>query len=147
MHDDAECGGGRFAGLARDDAVDVVRRCLAAVKDRLGAFVRRRHDLRATTTTSQWNRHVARKVASLIIRTWIYGPSIASVRSCFPTIIGIFLYTVYFCKSNEKNGSESCQSNKKKSLDGSADLVRGREILRGVIVQVWHIRHALEDRR
>jgi len=27
----------------------------------------------------------------------MYGPSIASVRSCFPTIIGIFLYTVYFC--------------------------------------------------
>lgn len=30
-------------------------------------------------------------------RTWMYGPSIASVRACFPTIIGIFLYTVYFC--------------------------------------------------
>ena len=45
MHDDSECGRGRFAGLARDDAVDVVRRRLAAVKDRLGGFVRRRHDL------------------------------------------------------------------------------------------------------
>ena len=32
-----------------------------------------------------------------LLRTWMYGPSIASVRSCFPTIIGIFLYTVYFC--------------------------------------------------
>ncbi len=27
----------------------------------------------------------------LMKRTWIYGPSRASVRSCFPTIIGIFL--------------------------------------------------------
>ena len=55
MHDDAECGGGRFASLARDDAVDVVRGRLAAVKDRLGGFVRRRHDLRVNHTTSQWS--------------------------------------------------------------------------------------------
>jgi hypothetical protein len=26
----------------------------------------------------------------------MYDPSIASIRSCLPTIIGIFLYTVYF---------------------------------------------------
>jgi hypothetical protein len=31
-----------------------------------------------------------------MMRTWIYGPSSARVRSCFPTIIGIFLNTVYF---------------------------------------------------
>ena len=45
MHDDSECGRGRLAGLARNDAVDVVRRRLAVVKDRLGGLVRRRHDL------------------------------------------------------------------------------------------------------
>jgi hypothetical protein len=47
MHDDAERGRRRLSGLARDDAAHVVRRRLAAVKDRLGGFVRRRHDLRA----------------------------------------------------------------------------------------------------
>ena len=65
MHDDAECGGGRFAGLTRDDAVDVVRRRLTAVKDRLGAFVRRRHDLRANHNEykSQWNYSKSKKEA------------------------------------------------------------------------------------
>jgi len=45
MHDDAEDSGGRLGGLARDDAVDMERRRLAAVKDRLGSLVRRWHDL------------------------------------------------------------------------------------------------------
>ena len=46
MHEDAESGG-RLAGLARDDGMDVIRRRLAAIEDGLGGLVRRRHDLHA----------------------------------------------------------------------------------------------------
>ena len=43
--------GGRLAGLlARNDGIDVVRRRLAAIEDRLGPLVRRRHDLHNTHT-------------------------------------------------------------------------------------------------
>lgn len=54
------------------------------------------------------------KFSRVLPRTWMYGPSIASVRSCFPTIIGIFLYTVYFCdeindkKESMKNSFSPC---------------------------------------
>jgi hypothetical protein len=49
MHDEAERGGGRLSGLARIEAVDVVRRRLAVIKDRLGCLVRSRHDLSSQT--------------------------------------------------------------------------------------------------
>jgi hypothetical protein len=48
MDDDAERGRGRLAGLAREEAVDVVGRRLAVVENCLGGLVRRRHDLKHT---------------------------------------------------------------------------------------------------
>ena len=35
----------------------------------------------------------------------------------------------------------------KKSSETAADLVGGRKVLRGIVVQVWHVGHTLEDRR
>jgi hypothetical protein len=35
----------------------------------------------------------------------------------------------------------------KKSFETAADLVGGRKVLRGIVVQVWHVGHTLEDRR
>jgi len=47
--------GGRLAGLARNDGIDVVRRRLAAIKDHLGGLVRRRHDLHTHARTHPQN--------------------------------------------------------------------------------------------
>ena len=61
MYDDAERGGGRLAGLPRNDAIHVVRRRLAVVKDRLGGLVRRRHDLRTIMSESDKSHVVSRR--------------------------------------------------------------------------------------
>jgi hypothetical protein len=45
MDHDAERGRGRLARLAREEAIDVIRRCLAVVENRFGGLVRRRHNL------------------------------------------------------------------------------------------------------
>jgi hypothetical protein len=55
MDDDAERGRGRLAGLAREEAVDVVGRRLAVVENRLGGLVRRRHDLNTHKVSSGRN--------------------------------------------------------------------------------------------
>ena len=45
MDDDAERGRGGLARLAREEAIDMIRRRLAVIKNCLGGLVGRRHDL------------------------------------------------------------------------------------------------------
>ena len=146
MDDDTESGG-RLAGLARDNGIDMVRRRLAAVKDRLGTLVRRRHDLRAHVQKGQRKLVHGKEVGvnETHVDIWSVdreGAFVLPDNHRHLSVNGVFLQQQ---RTGFKNISITGKP-KKKSSETAADLVGGREVLRGIIVQVWHVGHTLEDR-
>jgi hypothetical protein len=136
MDYDAECGRGCFSRLAREEAVDMIGRRLAVVKNRFRGFVCRRHNLNKTfvkegggertrvTYVDVWS--VDRKRAFLLSNDHRHF-----------SVYSIFLKTTDQRWAATTAGGEF--------LEGT-DLVRGGKVLRCVKVQVGGVGHALENR-